>query len=373
MKKMSRNKNDVYPPIMCAHNNKNSSPKLRYRMTFLARFAIFVLLLLPLSALMAATANNPSTDDHDTDDDARWFQVELILFSQQTDLALDAEQWPDIEGLKLPEKLLELHLPQPKPSTEDPLAPADDASSAEADTNPALEMSTEDDSDMPVAYQILPNDQLQLTTMAEKLQRSPKRDLLLHIAWQQPTYDRKHAEPVYFAADMVESPPVDENENNAETGINLPSPGEITELSGLEYAMEEGRNIGPSNPQFVGTVTLSVERYLHIATDLIYRQAITQHKPIPVPDLELWYDRPYPTLHEPQGPAFQQAEWQAVRGFQLKESRRMRSTEIHYLDHPFMGMVVVITPVELPEAAEEIQQTSPQNFISVPSRVRTSP
>ena len=270
-------------------------------------------------------------------------------------------------------------MPQPKPSVEDPLAPTDDARSAEAgevattDTDPALEMATEGDSDMPVAYQTLPHDQLQLTPMAEKLQRSPKRELLLHIAWQQPTYDRKHAEPVYFAADMVESPPANENENDAETDINPLIPGEITALSGLENLTEKELNIGPNNPQFVGTVTLSVERYLHIATDLIYRQAITQHKPIPVPDLELWYDRPYPTLHEPQGPAFQQAEWQAVRGFQLKESRRMRSTEIHYLDHPFMGMVVVITPVELPEAAEEIQQTSPQNFLSVPSRVRTSP
>ena len=362
---------------MSTHNNKNSSSKLRCSATFLTRFALF-LVLLPVSA-QAAAASKAATVSHATDDEARWFQVELILFSHQTDLALDAEQWPDIEGLKLPEKVLELHLPQLQPPAEELLAPADNASSAEAgtvattNTNPTLEMATEGNSYMPVAYQILPEDQLQLTDMAKQLQRSSKGGLLLHIAWQQPTYDREHAEPVYFATGMAEPLPVVESGSEITTDDSQPIPNEGTLLSALEYATEEDRKIGPNDPRFVGTITLSVERYLHVATNLLYRQAITQHNAIPIPDLELWYDRPYPTLHEPQGPAFQQASWQAVRGFQFKESRRMRSTEIHYLDHPFMGMVVVITPVELPEPAEEIQQTSPLNFISTPSRVRTTP
>jgi hypothetical protein len=136
----------------------------------------------------------------------------------------------------------------------------------------------------------------------------------------------------------------------------------------LEYATEEDTKIGPPNPQFVGTVTLSVERYLHLDADLVYRQPVTQKSAVPISDLELWYDRPYPTLHEPQGPAYRLDTWQAMRGFRLKESRRMRSTEIHYLDNPFMGLVVVITPVELPEPAEEIQKTSPQNILSTPGK-----
>ena len=32
--------------------------------------------------------------------------------------------------------------------------------------------------------------------------------------------------------------------------------------------------------------------------------------------------------------------------FELNESRRMRSKELHYLDHPAMGIIVKITPVE---------------------------
>ena len=36
--------------------------------------------------------------------------------------------------------------------------------------------------------------------------------------------------------------------------------------------------------------------------------------------------------------------------FELNESRRMRSEEIHYLDHPALGIIVKITPIEAPES-----------------------
>lgn len=365
---------------MSVHNNKNSSPKLRHIATILAGIA--------LSALSSATlAADPANTDN-VDEKARWFQIELILFSQQTDLALDAEQWPLIEGLSLPEKLLELNLPQPTASAAGPSGATndtvDDAVATESvpvtEQDPANDIPAEEGSDMPTAYQILAADQLQLTEMAEKIRRSAKRDLLLHIAWQQPTDDRQQAEPVYLFEGMTEPLPIEETAEDEDQAGNLetapvraPTVGAETLPLMLEAATEDDIKIGPVNPRFAGTVTLSVERYLHIATDLIYRRPVMQHRPVPIPDLALWYDRPYPTLQEPQGPAYQQITWQAMRGFQLKESRRMRSTEIHYLDHPFMGMVVVITPVELPEPAEEIQQTSPQNILSAPAKPRTSP
>ena len=36
---------------------------------------------------------------------------------------------------------------------------------------------------------------------------------------------------------------------------------------------------------------------------------------------------------------------------QLAESRRMRSEELHYLDHPEFGMLVLITPVDSTQEA----------------------
>lgn len=296
------------------HHSKNFCPSAQPVYAFSFTLVVFLLAtLLPTLAAAGTKSTHPSLED------ARWFQVELILFAQKKGSPLDAEQWPEIEGLTLPDTLLELHLPQ-EASAEESRIPDNTAG-------------------LPPAYQILDSDALQLTDAAKKLRRSSRFTTLLHIAWQQPTYDRKQAQPIFFME-----------------GMDVPLPDNVNSKT------------GPPNPRFVGTITLSVERYLHLAANLLYRQSVTRHLAIPVSDLDLWYDRPYPTLSEPQGPAYRLESWQAMRGFQLRESRRMRSGEIHYLDHPFMGLVVMITPVELPETAEEIQQTSPQNILSVPGK-----
>jgi len=358
--------------LISSHHTKNfRSSALRvgaFSSPFLS-LAFFLATLLPVSA----SAANESKTTALALEDARWFQVELILFAQQKGEPLEAEQWPDLEGITLPDTLLELYLPTDELPAEalagsetpaNPDEPVDPAPLNDGDAEPPADPS----SALPDAYQILSDDNLQLNDIVKKLQRSSRFKPLLHIAWQQPTYDRQHAQPIFFMEGMADPLPSVPSEDQL-TDETLPesiipeSMGESPLPPLLEYATEADTKIGPPNPQFVGTVTLSVERYLHLAADLIYRQPVTQNTAVLIPDLELWYDRPYPTLHEPQGPAYRLESWQAMRGFRLKESRRMRSKVIHYLDNPFMGLVVVITPVELPEPEEEIQQTSPQNIL----------
>ena len=46
-------------------------------------------------------------------------------------------------------------------------------------------------------------------------------------------------------------------------------------------------------------------------------------------------------------------EWIPLRAAKIERSRRMRSGEVHYLDHPLVGMVVKVTPYEVPEEAPE--------------------
>lgn len=348
--------------LISSHHTKNSCRSARGGYAFPLTF-IFLAALLPLLAV-ASTESNPATP---APEDARWFQVELILFAQKGGDPLAAEQWPELVGVTLPDSLLELHLPPAAPATE---ASEDDAPLDNTPVDPAtlLSSETEPAPTLPPAYQILGDDALQLTDMVKKLRRSSRFRPLLHIAWQQPTVDREHSQPIFFMEGMADPLPAETITPADEQQTAASEPAESLPPLTLEYATEEDTKIGPPNPQFVGTVRLSVERYLHLAADLVYRRPVTQKTAVPIPDLELWYDHPYPTLHEPQGPAYRLETWQAMRGFRLKESRRMRSTKTHYLDNPFMGLVVVITPVELPEPAEEIQQTSPQNILIMPGK-----
>lgn len=69
-----------------------------------------------------------------------------------------------------------------------------------------------------------------------------------------------------------------------------------------------------------GAARVSLARYLHLELDLLY-------------------DRPRSESHETPGDA-------VPTRFRLRSSRRMRSNELHYIDHPLFGVLVVITRVE---------------------------
>ena len=73
-----------------------------------------------------------------------------------------------------------------------------------------------------------------------------------------------------------------------------------------------------------GLITLSLARYLHLDADILYH-------------------------HKTANFTSDNDQFAGIQTFRLKESRRMRSKELHYFDHPMFGMIVKITPYELPE------------------------
>jgi hypothetical protein len=82
-----------------------------------------------------------------------------------------------------------------------------------------------------------------------------------------------------------------------------------------------------------GTIAITLGRYLHA-------------------NVELW-------LHDMNeiellASANQQPGQQDIQWMQLNESRRMRSTELHYLDHPKFGVLIKIEPVEVPAQIDEL-------------------
>ena len=77
-------------------------------------------------------------------------------------------------------------------------------------------------------------------------------------------------------------------------------------------------------------VRLYRSRYLHLEADLVY------HRPAP------------PGATQVAGAASTQDELAAPVPtlFRMTTSRRMRSRELHYLDHPLFGLIVLVTPFE---------------------------
>ena len=86
----------------------------------------------------------------------------------------------------------------------------------------------------------------------------------------------------------------------------------------------------PSRVAIDGTLRVHRARYLHVQADLLY------YRPV-----DGGGGAPMPAEDDPN------------------ESRRMRSRELHYLDHPLFGVLVEAWPVELPELPAEPVETTP--------------
>lgn len=136
-------------------------------------------------------------------------------------------------------------------------------------------------------YTVLPKSEWKLGTELKRIKRTRGRLApLLHTAWRQPVLSLNATRPLYIR-----------------------SPG----------------NISGDTPHMDGIIKVSVQRYLHIEIDFLIREL--------------------------------RATTSAESGFfgsifnsyRFTGHRRMRSKELHYIDHPKMGVLMLITPYEAPE------------------------
>jgi hypothetical protein len=159
---------------------------------------------------------------------------------------------------------------------------------------------------MALAFHRVPEGERFLGTEARRIGRSAGREVLAHLAWRQPFEAEAPAWPVLV-------------------------------LDGDDAA---------GTPALVGTVGVALRRYLHAEIDL-YRA-----EPLPVdaaPERALPGPAEAPSLPEPGPDAGLEAEAEPPRGtgwVHVQQSRRMRSGELHYLDHPRLGVLLRIEPWE---------------------------
>ncbi len=83
-----------------------------------------------------------------------------------------------------------------------------------------------------------------------------------------------------------------------------------------------------ASPEVTGTARLSRSRFLHLELDL-------EFLPTDRPQV-----RPMPVIRDGQTTVERR-----VPRYRLQESRRMRSQEMHYFDHPAFGVIATVTPL----------------------------
>ena len=182
---------------------------------------------------------------------------------------------------------------------------------------------------LPTPFIALPAAQREFNGKAAYMQRSGRYQTLFHQSWAQPVLRKGSALP--FILDRS---------------------GDTGQWSRLQ-----------------GSVTLHLSRYLHLETNL-WLNTSGDYLPgewrMPAPPLgppslivercrretsegfgEQWEASTEAEWHEPELGA--EESWGPLYPYRhavlLQQKRRMRSTEVHYIDHPKLGVVIKLTPL----------------------------
>lgn len=92
-----------------------------------------------------------------------------------------------------------------------------------------------------------------------------------------------------------------------------------------------GQSFSEGSNEIEGTLKASVSRYLHVDADLIFQKSVKVASQSGSGMFRIGGN-------EGDGSA-------QMHSFRLKQSHKMRSNELHYMDHPLFGALVLITPV----------------------------
>jgi len=254
-----------------------------------------------------------------------WYQVEMIVFARKNDVG--QEHWPSNIKLRYPNNWVELKDPN---AISGPNATnSTDAQTAAANTTIDL---TKD------AFYLLPQNERQLNAEAQKLARNSHFDVLFHQAWRQIIGHKSTAKNIIISG---------------------------------------GKQFGQYQ-ELEGTISLSVATYLKLQTNLWFSQFdvnIGQEQTIQWPeipvrpnytkltDLALDADVDLTQALAKENNAWNNGETVATDvsttdgsttepqdGFMtrqiilVKQARDMRSNEVHYVDHPVVGIILKVIP-----------------------------
>lgn len=258
----------------------------------------FALLVGLISPALAAESESESDANLPAVLQESWYQIEILAFARERPVSNEywrLDQQPDLNHQAL------IKLDRDQPTLPD---------HADNIDRSALGYG---------AWRVINTDGLSLQQTAEKMAKDGHR-ILLHRAWRQPVRDRGHAFAVLVeGGNVLTEPMLDElssdgleNDGIANFEPATGSDGQPTTLPTLE--LDEEALAARQSRELQGALRFHLSRYLHIEPLLWYGHDSTEGE-------RIWV--------------------------KIDQNRRMRSEELHYLDHPLFGLFVRITPYKM--------------------------
>jgi hypothetical protein len=370
--------------------------------TLIVRYLITTLLLTIPGYSMAAESEVKN-----------WYQVELILFKQPQPVITPSEQWDGWDKRRTPinfDESIELHYPRSTNAATNaieenmPLAGSGTVSLQESEAITASSLQPQSAAEAQIAppqpFTFTPITNWELGRVYEKLNSSGQYEPLLHTAWIQPGLDREQAIAIHLHDHMTlvteSSATVADSNNpaveppsavtNAAIGAEVAASGGAiaypleSSFFAEDYQLRSGQQT--AEPQmdlrqitFNGLAKVILSRYLHFEINLDYaplgfpQEIGNTASEIVSGDGQTYAisgssisstlqdgEEKHPLFYESShlNNVLQNEERSQKVVYRIAESRRMRSRELHYIDHPKLGVLIKITPVEVPKMNQEV-------------------
>lgn len=180
------------------------------------------------------------------------------------------------------------------------------------------------------AWRTLGEEDRILRDMLARMEKQGDYRVLFHQAWRQPVRERASAFPLYLTGGEQRPVAATETVKSKHLDFGLPpletDAAEPAAHGGISTDITSDSQTQPAlQPELQGMIRLHRSRYLHVEPDLWFMSQSADGQPY----------------------------W--VR---INQNRRMRSDELHYLDHPLFGLLVRLTPwkTDQQKDAELLQQ-----------------
>lgn len=256
-----------------------------------------IILLAVCTLFGVANASAQSTSNTTFNNHEGWYQVEMIVFARKDDA--DQEHWPSNIKLRYPGNWVELK-----------------------NSGTGIDTTKEQ-------FYILPANERMLNAQAQKLQRSGRSEVLFHNAWRQVITNKNNAKAILINGGQTFG-----KHQSLEGSIRLSVATYLELQTNLWFAQFEnntGQEITrqwPEIPLSPNKLTVSANA-LSAESEMELEQALENDKAQQIDS----------SSSTATGNPFVSRNI-----ILLQQERDMRSSEIHYIDHPVVGIIIQVTP-----------------------------
>ncbi|MEX1082557.1 MAG: CsiV family protein [Halofilum sp. (in: g-proteobacteria)] len=223
--------------------------------------------------------------------------------------------------------------------------------------------------ELPEGFERLSAEDGDLVEAVERLEDAEAYRVLRHASWRQPALGADDAVALRLQAGepmTVQIPPDAYPRPPEERADSVPeednSDGQVVYTGNANSDLDDAHTYMPDTPfgmgmlaaprrdtgilPLDGTVKLVVSRYLHLHADLYYTTAVAWEEENGGEATASESRSPAATELSTSSRISRGPDGEPMLSYGFQQERRMRSGELHYLDHPVLGLLVKVTPHE---------------------------